>query len=247
MEDIQHQSKLTAAIVIKTLNRAADPQRAQKSQSFFKTEPGGYGEGDVFIGVTMPGIRKAAKQYMALDISEIQKLLDSEIHEHRMCGLLILTYQFPKANSNIQKRIYDFYLKNISAINNWDLVDVTAPNIVGQYLLDKPAQRQLLYDFAQSTDLWQKRIAMLSCFAFTRNNDFDDTLAIATILIHDEHDLIHKAVGWMLREVGKRDLPIEETFLKKYSHTMPRTMLRYAIERFEEKKRQQYLSGTVSS
>ena len=172
-------------------------------------------------------------------MADLEKLLNSKIHEYRMSALLILIKQYEKGNESEKNKIFNFYLRNTKNINNWDLVDISAPKIVGDYLLNKP--RDVLYKLASSNNLWERRIAIISTFAFIRNNEFDDTLKIAEILLNDKHDLIHKAVGWMLREIGKRDQKIEEEFLKKYYSKMPRVMLRYAIEKFEEKKRKFYL------
>ena len=225
----------------KDLKKLANPKRAKVNQWFFKTGKGEYGEGDIFIGLTMPDARKIAKRYIHLPIKEVEHLLHSKIHEHRMVALVIWTYQFEKADNKTQEKIYKAYLKNTKWINNWDLVDVTTPGIVGMFLLDK--DRKILYDLAKSKNLWEKRIAILATFAFiNKNKESKDTLKIAEILLDDEHDLIHKGVGWMLREVGKRvSQQKEEEFLRKYYKKMPRTMLRYAIERFDEKKRQFYL------
>ena len=225
----------------KDLKKFANPKRAKVNQWFFKTGKGEYGEGDVFIGLTMPDVRKIAKKYIHLSIKEVEQLLHSKIHEHRMVALVIWTYQFEKADNKTREKIYKAYLKNTKWINNWDLVDVTTPGIVGMFLLDK--DRKILYDLAKSKNLWEKRIAILATFAFiNKNKESKDTLKIAEILLDDEHDLIHKGVGWMLREVGKRvSQQKEEEFLRKYYKKMPRTMLRYAIERFDEKKRQFYL------
>ena len=225
----------------KDLKKFANPKRAKVNQWFFKTGKGEYGEGDVFIGLTMPDVRKIAKKYIHLSIKEVEQLLHSKIHEHRMVALVIWTYQFEKADNKTREKIYKAYLRNTKWINNWDLVDVTTPGIVGMFLLDK--DRKILYDLAKSKNLWEKRIAILATFAFiNKNKESKDTLKIAEILLDDEHDLIHKGVGWMLREVGKRvSQQKEEEFLRKYYKKMPRTMLRYAIERFDEKKRQFYL------
>ncbi len=221
------------------LKSLADPEKAKLLQGFFKTGKGEYGEGDVFLGLTVPQIRVIAKEYFKeISLSSVQELVESEYHEFRMCGLIILTYKYEKF-VNERREIYDFYLKNTKYINNWDLVDVTVPKTVGNYLVDK--DRSILYKLARSSDLWERRIAILATFAFIRNNDFADSLKLAEILLSDKHDLIHKAVGWMLREVGKKDQAVEEEFLQKHYKTMPRTMLRYAIERFEEGKRKEYL------
>ena len=224
----------------KEIKKNANKQKAGVLQRFFKTGKGQYGEGDVFLGIIVPVQRTIARKYHNIALPDIQKLLDSKTHEERLIALLILIFQFQKANSKARKIIFDFYLKNTKNINNWDLVDLTAPSIVGEYLLD--GNRKILYKLARSKDLWEKRIAIISTFTFIKNNQFEDTLLIAEILLNDEHDLIQKAVGWMLREVGKRDLSVEEEFLQKYYQKMPRTMLRYAIEKFSEKKRKYFLA-----
>jgi 3-methyladenine DNA glycosylase AlkD len=216
-------------------------KRAESNAWFFKTGKGQYGEGDQFLGVTVPHARKVAKKYKELSLKDINTLLQSVWHEERLLSLFILVHQFQKADEKTQRELYQFYLKNTKHINNWDLVDSSAHKIVGAYLLDKPPIRKILYTLAKSKDLWEKRIAIIATAMFINNNQFNDTLKIAEILLHDKHDLIHKAVGWMLREVGKKDQPTEETFLKKHYKVMPRTMLRYAIEKFDEKKRKEYM------
>lgn len=225
--------------LIADLKSLINPEKAAFLPKFFKTGPGQYGEGDQFIGVVVPNQRKIAKKYKNLPLAEIQKLIISPIHEHRLTSLFILVHQFQKGDGNKQKEIYEFYLKNKHQVNNWDLVDSSAHKIVGAYLLNK--DRSILYELAHSPNLWDRRIAMISCFAFTDQEDFEDALAIADILVNDEHDLIHKAVGWVLREVGKKDQRVEEEFLMKHYKTMPRTMLRYAIEKFTRQKRDFYL------
>ena len=227
----------------KELKKLANPKQAEVLQRFFKTGKGEYGEGDIFLGIKVPVQREAADKFQELSLKDIEKLLDSKIHEHRMMALFVLIKQYKKADENTKKIIFDFYLKNTKNINNWDLVDLSTPKIVGDYLLDKP--RSVLYKLAQSKNLWERRIAIISTWIIIRNNEFDDTLKIAKILLNDKHDLIHKAVGWMLREVGKRDQKLEEEFLKKHYLKMPRVMLRYAIEKFEEKKRKSYLNKKV--
>ena len=212
-------------------------------QRFFKTGKGQYGEGDVFLGLKSEPLTRTAKKYLSLGFNELQELLEDEIHECRSAALVILKEQFKKGDERKRKEIFQFYLNNTRNINNWDLVDCSAPQIVGIHLLDQ--DRKILYRLAKSKNLWEKRIAMISTFSFIRNQEFEDTLKIAEILLNDKHDLIHKAVGWMLRELGKRDQAVEEIFLKKYYNTMPRTMLRYSIERFEETKRQKYLKGLI--
>jgi len=229
--------------LISSLKALANDEDARQGQRFFKTGPGEYGEGDLFLGIRMPAQRKQAQLFKDMTLSEIRQCLKSPFHEVRMTSLLILVLQFKRADSDHRTRIFKLYCASTRYINNWDLVDVTAPHIVGQYLLDQ--ERALLYKFAESNDLWKKRIAIISTFSFIRQNQFKDTLAISQLLMKDSHDLIHKAVGWMLREVGNRDRRAEETFLKEHYANMPRTMLRYAIEKFPENRRQQYLQGKV--
>jgi 3-methyladenine DNA glycosylase AlkD len=219
----------------------ADEERAALCQRYFKTRKGEYGEGDQFIGVAVPGVRRVARKHKEASLVEIKICLQSKIHEERLCALIILTEKYVKAEEKEQKSIYNLYLKNLKYVNNWDLVDQSAPRIVGRYLLDKP--KDILYKLVKSKNIWERRVAILSTLNFIVNNKYTDTLKIAEILLFDSHDLIHKAVGWMLREVGKRDLKVEESFLKKHYKTMPRTMLRYAIEKFPEEKRQIYLKG----
>ncbi|MDP3970541.1 MAG: DNA alkylation repair protein [bacterium] len=225
------------------LKKVSEPDRIADYQRFFKTKPGEYGENDLFIGVRVPAQRKVAKDYYHLSLQEIQELLNSKIHEHRLTALIILNYKFKKASEVDRNKIYKLYLKNINNINNWDLVDSSAHFVVGEYLRDK--SREPLYKLAKSKDLWEKRIAIISTFKFIQHDDFDDSLKLAEILLQDEHDLIHKAVGWMLREVGNRDKKVEEKFLRKHYKKMPRTMLRYAIEKFPKNERDKYLKGII--
>jgi len=232
---------MTAQEIQKRLRQFATREKAKVLQGFFKTGPGEYGEGDVFLGVVVPDIRRVAKEYQGAPLREVARLLKSGIHEERLLALLMLVQAFVKGDEAAQKKIYDLYLKHTRYINNWDLVDLSAPNIVGSHLMDR--SRNPLYTLAKSRDLWERRIAILSTFAFIKQNDHRDTLRIAAMLLDDDHDLIHKAGGWMLREVGKRDLSSAESFLKQHYKKMPRTMLRYAIERFPEGKRQRYLNG----
>ncbi len=225
----------------------ANPAKAKLLSGFFKTGKGQYGEGDLFLGLTVPQQRSIAKQYLGISIDALMAFLKSPYHEFRLTALIILVYKYEDAtcanNQWVQKQIYEFYLKNIFAANNWDLVDVTCPRIIGAYLYTQSRlARKLLYRLARSKNLWEKRIAIISTAYFISKGEFDDTFAIAEILLHDDHDLIHKAVGWMLREVGKRNQAVEEKFLQQYAKVMPRTMLRYAIERFDEKERKSYLS-----
>lgn len=227
----------------KKIEAEKNPAQELILQRFFKTGKGDYGEGDVFYGIKVPVQRKIVKQFKDLSYDDLQILISSKIHEERLIAALILVERFKRSDKQARKVIFNFYLKNRKGINNWDLVDLSAPNIVGEFLLDK--KKDLLYKFARSKNLWQKRISILSTFTFIRNGLFEDTLEISKILLNDKHDLIHKAVGWMLREVGNRDIKAEEDFLKIHYKTMPRTMLRYAIEKFPENKRKLYLEGKI--
>ena len=221
------------------LRKKANPEKAKILSRFFKTGKGEYGEGDIFLGIVVPEQRKIARMYSDLPLKDLKGLLSGKTHEHRLVALFILVLKYKKADSSARKGIFDFYVNHMTHINNWDLVDLSAPNIMGDYLLTR--DRSILYDLARSEDLWQKRIAVMSTFTFIKNNQFEDTFRIAKLLLWDKHDLIHKAVGWMLREVGKRDRNAEEDFLKKHCRIMPRTMLRYAIEKFDEEDRRFYL------
>ena len=222
----------------------ANKEIAQHSLRFFKTDKGEYGHGDLFLGVRAPKIRSIAKRHIDISITDMQTLIRSKYHEERFLGLIILVNKYAKTKDKKNRnQLYKIYVSSFKYINNWNLVDVTCPHVTGKHLIDK--DRTLLYKWAKSEDLWTKRIAMVSTFSFIRKNDLEDTFKIAEILLQDKHDLIHKAVGWMLREAGKRDIKKEEIFLKKHYKTMPRTMLRYAIERFPEAKRQKYLKGRI--
>jgi 3-methyladenine DNA glycosylase AlkD len=234
---------MKAEDVRKRLKKLGTRERAEVSQRFFKTGPGQYGEGDVFLGVRVPELRRLAKEFKDLASREIQGLLRSEVHEERLVALLILVRNYPKADQQAQKRIYGLYMGHLRFVNNWDLVDVSAEHVVGAFLRDK--DKSPLYRLARSKDLWERRVSVLATFHYIKRNEFSETLKIARMLLLDEEDLIHKAVGWMLREVGKRDLAVEEKFLKTHYLKMPRTMLRYAIERFPEPKRQRYLKGKL--
>ncbi len=227
----------------KTIRANANKDYAKTAQWFFKTGKGEYGEGDKFDGIRVPVLRKIAKQFGELDLDDLQTLLNSKIHEERLISLLILVDKYDKANENVKDKIYRFYKKNRRKINNWDLVDLSAPKILGIHLLNR--DKQILYKYAHSKNLWEKRISIISTYSFIKNNDFNTTLEISDILLNDEHDLIHKAVGWMLREVGKQELKTLEKFLKPRYNKMPRTMLRYSIEKFPEKKRKKYLKGEI--
>lgn len=235
---------MTAIAVKNTLANFATPAKAKNSAWFFKTGPGQYGEGDQFIGVTVPEQRRVAKQFRDLPLGELSILMKSAIHEHRMTALFILVDQFARAqqrdDQTSQERIVGFYLEHRSRVNNWDLVDASAPAILGEWLR-RLEHKPMLYDLARSPDLWEKRVAMIATYTLIKAGEFKDALKVAEILVHDPHDLIQKAVGWMLREVGNRDQTVEAEFLEQYAITMPRTMLRYAIEKFPEDKRQYYL------
>ena len=227
----------------KTIRANADKDHAKTMQWFFKTGKGEYGEGDKFVGIKVPVQRKIAKQFSKLNLEDLQILLDSKIHEERLISLLILVAKYDKADEKERENIYAFYKKNSKKINNWDLVDLSAPKIIGAHLLNR--DKKILYKYAYSKNLWQKRISIISTYSFIKNRDFKTTLEISDILLNDDHDLIHKAVGWMLREVGKQDMNTLEKFLKKRYNKMPRTMLRYSIEKFPEKKRKRYLVGKI--
>ncbi|MBE0478142.1 DNA alkylation repair protein [Candidatus Aerophobetes bacterium] len=228
----------TLSILKKELSAQENPEKAKILQRFFKTGAGEYGEGDVFLGVAVPHVRKIAKKYNELALLDIVDLLHSKIHEERLASLLIMVDKFQKGKE--KEAVYRTYLQNTKYINSWDLVDLSAYKIVGEYLSGKP--KAILYQLARSKMLWERRIAIIATFSFIKNNQFEETFAIARILVDDEHDLIQKAVGWMLREIGKRDYKAEEEFLDKYADKMARTTLRYAIEKFPEEKRKHYLA-----
>jgi 3-methyladenine DNA glycosylase AlkD len=222
------------------IKRGADPARAKIMQNFFKTGPGEYAEGDVFLGLTVPQTRSVAKECRGLSLDDLAVLLESKFHEERLLALIVLTQQFERADEAGQKAIYEFYLDHRARINNWDLVDVSAPRIVGGYLLTRP--RTMLHKLAKSKSLWDRRIAIVATWWLIRARDFDDCLQLCETLIHDKHDLIHKATGWMLREVGKKDVATLKRFLAIYKDKLPRTALRYAIEKFSLDERKMYLS-----
>ncbi len=229
--------------LLKEIESKADKERAIHSQRYFKTKKGEYGEGDIFIGLTMPQQRSIAKKYFNLGLPKIQELLKSKVHEHRMTGLIILTEKYKRAKDSEKENIFGFYLNNTKHINNWDLVDVTCPRIVGNFLLNR--KKRILYDLVNSENLWEKRIAIISTLAFIAKNEFEDALAISELLLKDNHDLIHKAIGWTLREVGKKDIEVLRKFLKGNYKRIPRTTLRYAIERFDEGERKKFLRGEI--
>ena len=234
---------MTAENIKKRLRKLANKDHAAISQRFFKTGPGEYGAGDIFLGIKVPVLRKLAKEYIDISPKDVKKLLKSPYHEERLLSLIIMAGQFSKGDQKKKKNIYELYLQNIRYINNWDLVDVSADKIVGPFL--HSTSRKPLYELARSKILWKRRIAIMSTFHFIKHNDFKDTFKIAEMLLDDKEDLIHKAVGWMLREIGKRRLPSEEAFLKKHYRKMPRTMLRYAIEKFPEPRRKRYLQDKI--
>lgn len=227
--------------LIQEINSYQNPQKAQIYQRFFKTKKGEYGEGDIFLGLNVPTQRQIAQKYITANFADLAKLLKSPIHEYRFVALVILTLQFKK-NSLDQNPIFNFYLQNIQYINNWDLVDTSAPNIIGKFLVNKNRKdRKILYQFSHSDNLWQKRIAIISTLTFIKNHQLTDTINLSQILLSDPHDLIHKAVGWMLRELGKIDQKLLENFLMEHVRQMPRTMLRYAIEKLNPEKHTFYL------
>ncbi len=246
--------------LIKELNKLSNPQRAKVSAGFFKIGKGEYGEGDIFLGITVPEQRNVALKFVDLSLSEILKLLNSKIHEHRFTALEILVLKYENLKKSLQKfqrkdlgenfkkngeikKIVDFYLKNLKFVNNWDLVDGSAYHILGDYLFgQKQKYREVLYRLARSKNLWERRVAIVSTFAFIRGGDFKDCLKISEILVKDREDLIQKACGWMLREVGKKDVNILKNFLNKYGQKIGRTMLRYAIEKFSKEDRAIYLN-----
>ena len=226
-----------------TLRKLGSKRQAEIAQRFFKTGPGEYGEGDRFLGVKVPELRRLSKQCKDLSLSDTAKLLKSPFHEERQLALFILAQRYARAPETEQKKLYELYLKSTRYINNWDLVDCSAEHVVGAFLRERP--KKPLYGLARSSSLWERRIAILSTYHYIKRNEFSETLKIAEMLLADKEDLIHKAVGWMLREVGNRDRMVEERFLAKHYNTMPRTMLRYAIEKFPESRRQRYLKGRI--
>lgn len=221
------------------IQKLANPQKAKILSGYFKTGKGEYGYGDKFLGINVPDVRKVAKGYVGLSLPDVKKLLQSKIHEQRSAAVEILLMQYQKGDEKKKKEIFSFCLANTKYINNWDLVDGLAPKIIGSWLSDK--SKEIIYKLAVSENLWERRIAIISTLTFIRNGQFEDTFKIAEILLKDEHDLIHKAVGWMLREVGKLDRGAEERFLDRHCSRMPRTALRYAIEKFPQNLRQRYL------
>lgn len=227
--------------LIKEIQSKANPEKAKLLQRFFKTGKGEYGEGDIFLGLTVPIQRIIAKKYKDISLPKLQELIKSKFHEYRLIALLILTYKFEKANEKTQEEIFNFYLKNTKYINNWDLVDLTSTRVMGKFLFEK--DKKILYKLVNSKDLWEKRISIISTLYFVSKNEFQDALTISELLLKDKHDLIHKAVGWTLREIGKRDKEVLRKFLRQHYQDLPRTTLRYAIERFPEEERKKWLKG----
>lgn len=221
------------------LNGHEDPARAVHAQRFFKTGKGQYGEGDIFIGLRVPLTRKICKKYKDLPVGEIEKLLESPIHEHRLAAVIIMTESAKRANDVLRKALYDLYLRRTDRINNWDIIDISCREVVGGYLIDKP--RDILYWLARSQQMWERRIAVISTAAFIAQNDLNDTFKISKILLTDKEDLIHKATGWMLREAGKKDEAKLKEFLDEHATVMPRTMLRYSLERLQPVDRARYM------
>ena len=230
----------SAATVQRQLRRLGDPVRAEHSLRFFKTGPGEYAEGDRFLGLTVPALRALAREHRDLPLKDVTRLLKSRWHEERVLALLILVHQYSRGTPAERGAIYRLYRAQTRHINNWDLVDCSAEHIVGAHLHDR--DRSPLTTLARSKDLWQRRIAIIATFHYIKRGEFRETLRIAQLLLDDEHDLIHKAAGWMLREVGKRDRAAAEAFLRRYADRMPRTMLRYAIERFSPAERRKWLT-----
>lgn len=234
-------TKLTPTALIRELKAASTPERALGAARFFKTGPGEYGEGDIFLGVTVPDLRRVAKRYSALSLADLQKLLTAKQHEVRTAALLVLVAQYERGDPALQKAILDLYLNNTRHINNWDLVDCSCREIVGGHL--RTGSRKLLTRLAKSESLWERRIAMVSTMALVRDGDLDDALRVAELLLDDPHDLIHKAIGWVLRVLGDVDRPALLRFLQTHYKRIPRTALRYAVEHFSPQERKNLLAG----
>ncbi|MBQ8098573.1 MAG: DNA alkylation repair protein [Bacteroidaceae bacterium] len=235
---------LTQQIINTLKSHQGTPEKQKILMGFFKTGPGEYGEGDQFLGIPVPTTRAIAKTFVLVDLNTIHQLLLNEWHEVRLCALLMLITRFKKLK-NEQELIVKFYVDHARYINNWDLVDLSAPHIVGAYLLTSN-DRSLLYELAESDMLWKRRIAMVSTLTFIRHDQFQDTLALSKMLLNDKESLMHKATGWMLREVGKRDEPVLTAFLESYARELPRTALRYAIEHYPEEERKEWLKNSKS-
>lgn len=237
----ESKNKMTAGQLKRELKKHANPEKAAILSRFFKTGPGEYGESDIFWGITVPLQRRVAAGFRSLSQEQIHRLLGDRVHECRLTALMILVWQYGRADARGKQEIFNFYLRHIGCVNNWDLVDSSAPHIIGSHLLDR--SKALLFKLAESQVVWERRIAVLASFAFIRKGDYAPTVCLAELLLQDSHDLIHKALGWMLREIGKRDRTVVEEFLRVHCLSMPRTMLRYAIERFDEPTRLRYLHG----
>lgn len=239
----QTKAMRTASEAQACLRSVADAARVPDLQRFFKTGPGGYAEGDRFLGATVPQVRQLVRWCDELPLAEVKPLVRSAYHEERLLGLLILVRRYQRGSEALREKVYRLYVSHLRWINNWDLIDVTAEHVVGAWLWER--DRGFLHECARSRNLWKRRVAILATFHFIKRQQYEDTLRLAKVLLQDEHDLIHKAVGWMLREIGNRDRAVEEAFLREHYRTMPRTMLRYAIEKFPEARRQAYLRGRV--
>lgn len=233
---------ITSKDILKDIDSYSRADKKKFLPKFFKTGKGEYGEGDIFLGVMTPDMRIVTKKYRDIPLGIVKELIHHKIHEMRSLALGILVYRFEKGNEQLKTEIYEFYMDNLEGVNNWDLVDISCPKIVGAYLLSHPEEKDILYSFAKDSDIWKRRISVISTFVFIRNGELDDTLKISKILLSSKEDLIHKAVGWMLREVGKKDIDVLRKFLNENIHNMPRTTLRYAIEKMEEKERKKYLN-----
>lgn len=232
----------TVTNILSQLRNCVDIKKSEVFPRFFKTGKGEYGQGDKFWGITVPDIRTVAKKYYKeISLNEIKELINNEIHEVRLTGYIILTYKYEEGNGQEKEGIANFYLDNLIGANNWDIVDLSCYKILGSYLIDHPEKRYILYKLVNSRNLWEQRVSIVSTYAFIKQNDFNDTLQISKILLNHKHDLIHKAVGWMLREVGKADINVLRGFLEENIKNIPRTTLRYAIEKMEERERKKYL------
>ena len=232
---------MIAKEVINALKTLATEDRRKTNEWFFKTNKGQYGYGDIFLGVRVPDVRQVAKRFsQTITLKELTELIKNPIHEVRLCALIILVNKYNKEEPD---RVYQYYLKHLNSVNNWDLVDTSAPHIIGDYLYKNPEKSKILFEFSSSENLWVRRISIVSTFAFIKNNEFNTTLEITKLLLNDNHDLIHKAVGWMLREIYKRDEDLIKRFLRQNYAQIPRTTLRYAIERMDKEERLLYLKG----
>lgn len=236
-------SASTAQKIANELQGIADPERAKVSQRFFKTSVGEYAEGDIFLGIRVPVLRAQVKRLESTALEEVAKLIRSRFHEVRLFALFLLVHKFTRGSQATKTAIFDIYLANTKHVNNWDLVDSSAYQIVGCHL--ENTDKEILYQLAESASLWERRIAIVATYWFVKKGKFEATLTLAEALLEDDQDLIHKAVGWMLREVGNRDAEVEKAFLDKYYQQMPRTMLRYAIEKFPQEQRKKYLRGEI--